>query len=409
MRCEGKLAWPCSMPRTRGTRGWRILVMGLLTWFSSVPGELRGQDAGATGTSATQPDAASAPAYRLYVANESSDILSRVLFVPGEGVEVEAEVPVGIMPMEPDSPHGLAISPDGEFIYVSLAHGTPFGYAWKLHAGPDTLVARTTLGRFPASMGTTPDGEFLLVANFNLHGDMVPSDVSVVHTPTMTEVARVETCLMPHGSRVNSSGTRHYSTCMHSEQLVEFDLTTFQISSRFSVAPGMEGPLELDNRGERHSAHHAPERICSPTWATPGTGSRQDRVVYVACNALDEVLEVDVEKWEVLRRFPTGRSPYNLEPTPDGRLLVVSLKGGQGVSIIDLESGTEAARLETSRAITHGVAMSPDSRYAFISNESVGSLPGSMDVIDLESLERVAWVELRHQSGGITFWRMTEN
>ena len=38
-------------------------------------------------------------------------------------------------------------------------------------------------------MDVSADGQFLFVVNFNLHGDMVPSSVSVVSTPT-TEYAR---------------------------------------------------------------------------------------------------------------------------------------------------------------------------------------------------------------------------
>ena len=107
-------------------------------------------------------------------------MVSRVAFTPGEGAEVEREIPVGMMPGDIDGAHGISVSPDGEFWYVTIAHGTPQGFLWKFHAGPDTLVARTRLGLFPATMGITPDGQFLLAANFNLHGDMVPSNVSVV-------------------------------------------------------------------------------------------------------------------------------------------------------------------------------------------------------------------------------------
>ncbi len=69
-------------------------------------------------------------------------------------------------------------------------------------------------------------------------------------------------------------------------------------------------------------------------------------------------------------------------------------------------TGAEAARLSTTRPVTHGVVISPDDRYAFVSNESIGAVPGTVDVIDLGSLERVASVEVRLQAGGIDFWRM---
>ena len=397
--------------------------------------------------------------YRLYVANESSDIVSRVVFRPGAGAEVEKEIPVGIMPADNDGAHGLTVSPDGAFWYLTIAHGTPYGYVWKFATGADTLVARAELGLFPATMGITPNGQFLVVANFNLHGDMVPSDLSVVYTPTMTQLSRVTTCLMPHGSRVSASGGRQYSACMHSDQLVEFDLTTLEVSRRFSLAPGREGPLDARDQGMgahvmvmsgaeaepaarrvprapglRERARQAPreprqkrgrrrpcgttpawggrmagmaDAVCSPTWAEPGAGALADRVVYVACNRNDEILEIDAEDWTVQRRFSTGTAPYNLDITADGSLLVATLKGEQAVTVISLESGEELARLPTTQPITHGVVTSPDGRYAFVSNEAIGATPGTLDVFDLSALERVATAELRYQPGGIDFWRAT--
>ena len=50
---------------------------------------------------------------------------------PGAGAKVEAEIPVGIMPADNDGAHGLTVSPDGRHWYVTIAHGTPFGYVWK--------------------------------------------------------------------------------------------------------------------------------------------------------------------------------------------------------------------------------------------------------------------------------------
>ena len=346
---------------------------------------------------------AQSPTYRVYVANESSDLVSRVAFTPGEGAVVEKEIAVGIMPGDNDGAHGLSVSPDGRYWYLTIAHGTPYGYLWKFHAGPDTLVGRTRLGLFPATMGITPDGQFLLAANFNLHGDMVPSNISVVYTPEMLEITKIRTCLMPHGSRVRPDGMKQYSACMHSDQLVEIDIGTFEVSARFGVMPGHEGTVH--DGGEGHAGMAGP--VCSPTWAEPGAGPRANRVVYVACNKNREVLEVDTERWEVSRRFPTGMAPYNLEVTGSGERLVATLKGEQAVAVFDLESGTELGRVRTSRPLSHGVVASPDGRYAFVSNESAGSVVGTLDIIDLETLTLVDTVELGHQSGGIDFWSVT--
>jgi hypothetical protein len=50
--------------------------------------------------------------------------------------------------------------------------------------------------------------------------------------------------------------------------------------------------------------------------------------------------------------------------------------------------------------------VSPDNRYAFISVEGVGSEPGTVEVIDLESLKSVAVVDVAQQAAGIDFLRM---
>lgn len=349
---------------------------------------------------AAQPAPAPAPAYQLYVANESSDIVSRVAFTPGVGLTVEKRIPVGIMIADIDGPHGIAVSPDGMYWYVSLAHGTPFGTVWKFAAGADTLVGRVQLGLFPATMATTPDGRFLFAVNFNLHGDMVPSSVSVVYTPTMTEVARPVTCAMPHGSRLNEAGTKHYSTCMMSERLIELDARTFQVSARVDVTPGREGPAAMeppDHAGHAPAPGAAP---CSPTWAQPGRGLTAASI-FVACNRNAEVIELEAGSWRVTRRFRTGKGPYNLAVTPAGDRLVVTLKGDAGVMVIDLRDGRTLATIPTTRPITHGVVTSPDGRYAFVTNEAVGSTHGTLDVIDLDALERVASVDLEFQTGGI--------
>ena len=70
--------------------------------------------------------------------------------------------------------------------------------------------------------------------------------------------------------------------------------------------------------------------------------------------------------------------------------LIATNKRDQSVSIYDLKSGKELARLPTKRKVLHGVVVSPDDRYAFVTVEGVGSEPGTVEVIDLSTLKIVA-------------------
>jgi DNA-binding beta-propeller fold protein YncE len=335
--------------------------------------------------------------YWVYVANESSDIVSRVRFGP-EGITEEKKIRVGIMPADLDGAHGLSVSRDGRHWYLSLAHGNPYGQVWKFATGSDRLLDSATAGLFPATMGITPDGGTLFASNFNLHGNHVPSSVSVFFTPRLQELAKVTTCIMPHGGRVNRAGTSHYSACMMSDQLVEISTHRFEVARRLSLTRGKEQLLPVDAA----DAMAMGEGICKPTWVAV---SADDSSLYVPCNGRGEVLEINAETLDIERRFATGKGPYNADVSPDGRYLVVSLKGDQAVAIFELATGRET-RVPTSQPVTHGVVVSPDSRYAFISNEAVGRTRGTVDVIDLEAKQRVASVEVQHQPGGIGFWRM---
>jgi DNA-binding beta-propeller fold protein YncE len=362
---------------------------------------------GADGSVADPPTAN----YWVYVGAESADKLHRVRFGP-EGAVVERTTSVGRIPTETEGPHGVAVSPDGRHVYMTTGHGIPDGMLWKYEAGPDRLVAEPILlGRFPATLDVGADGLYVFVVNFNLHGEHVPSTMSVVYAPELFEVDQIELCTMPHGVRIDPDGEYVYTVCMMDDQLVEVDAFSFAVSRRFSVAPGSEGPLPADQVAGHH---HDPTPLhgrgidhgeCSPTWAHPAPDGVS---VYVACNASDRIQEIGVQDWDLRRTLTTGRGPYNLEFTPDGRILIATLKQGDAVEFFDVESGESLARVPTSTTVVHGVTVSPDGRYAFVTVEGVGREPGKVDIFDLSTFERVADVDVGQQAAGIAFWRMED-
>jgi DNA-binding beta-propeller fold protein YncE len=354
------------------------------------------------------PNPAPTATYWVYAGAESADLIHRIRFGP-DGATVEKTIPAGMYPTEMEGPHGLAIGPDGKYLHMTTGHGLPDGMYWKIELGPDTVVgAPIPLGKFPATLDVTPDGLYAFIVNFNLHGEHVPSDISVVFTADLVEVARIETCTMPHGSRLNPAGTMQYSACMMDDQLVELDTRTFEVARRFGVAKGKEGPIavvaDADASAMDHSAHGmAHEPSCSPTWAQPSaTGDR----IFVACTKSDEILEIDATDWKLLRRFPTGRGIYNLAVSPDGRLLVGTLKQGNAIEVFDIAAGTSNGRIDTSIKLAHGIVISPDSRYAFVTVEGIGAEPGKVDIFDLAAMKRVASVDVGQQASGIAFWKM---
>ena len=348
--------------------------------------------------------------YWLYAAAESADEVYMIRF-DGRDAEVVQRVEVGYQATEIEGPHGLTVSPDGRHWFLSMAHGNPYGILYKDSTGDNRLVGQCELGLFPATMEISPATGLLYVVNFDLHGDMTPSSVSIVDPDEVVEVAQTTTGAMPHGSRVSPDGLKHYSCAMMSDELYELDAATFEVERVLKLLPegvedaahghGDKEPDDEDEEGRAEDVEHG-HGLAKPTWVHPHPTLAR---AYVCLNALDQVAIVDLDAWEVIDRLPTGVGPYNTVVTPDGKRLIVTYKGTGAVGIWDLETGRERARIPTSRRVTHGVVVSPDSRYAFVTNEGKGSEQGTLDVFDLATDRKIETLELGLQMGGLAFWR----
>jgi DNA-binding beta-propeller fold protein YncE len=370
----------------------RFLLIGLLISFSGI---------------------ASAQDYFVYVAAESEDEVHLVRFnAETQQAEIEETIPVGRFPTEIDGPHGITVAPDGEHWFVSIAHGNPFGLLAKYETATNTLVATTELGMFPATMEISPKTGLLYVVNFDLHGPMRPSNLMVVDPDEMEVLDVIDTGVMPHGSRISTDGAYNYHVSMMSDELIEVSATTMEVTRTLKLTEGMQTMAS----GEDHSMHqssmssfgmnhdemmHKP--VEKPTWADPHPIKP---LVYVAANGSDEIIEVDVKSWTVNRRFKTGKAPYNLEVSNDGKWIVATYKGEGSTGVWNLDTGKEVAKIANTRRVSHGVAISPDSKFAFVSVEGIGGEPGSVEVIDIEAGELVDFVETGKQAGGIYFWKM---
>ena len=348
-------------------RRWaiRAVVTGVLLAGCATPPVFAGSEA-------------SARSYYVYVAAESEDEVSVVRYGPA-GAEVVKTLTVGSYPAEIEGPHGINVDPDGRHWYVSIAHGFPYGSVHKYETGTDAWVGDVTLGLFPATLDVSAATGLLFAVNFNLHGPMEASSISVVEVDTMAEVARVDTGVRPHGGRLSGDGSAFYSVNMMDFELVELDAFTFEITRRLALGEGV-----------------------MPTWVTRPT---PDGKVYVTGNNVARIFEIDLERWRIERTFETGAGPYNIDVSPDGARMVATYKNGDAVGFWDLESGEEIARTPTSRTIPHGVVVTPDAELAFVTLEGVGDDPGTVEVYRMATGARIGAVDVGKQAGGIAFWK----
>ena len=335
--------------------------------------------------------------YYLYVASESEDTVSLLKF-DGNKIYEEKRIDVGFYPTEIEGPHGITVDPNGKFLYLTLAHGNPYGKIIKYSTKDNTAIDHTTLGLFPASMQVSKITGFIYCVNFNLHGDMKPSTVSVIDAETMTEITKIKTGSMPHGSRISGDGLKQYSVAMMSGELFEIDALSLNVSRKLDLDNHSLMDLGKMDMGENKMKHST----VKPTWVIPHPNKS---LAYVAGNGSNEIIEINLNKWEVSKRIKIEKNPYNVEISPDGKFMVATLKGNGKTAIWDLNTGNLIKLLKNSTSIPHGVAISSDSKYAFVSVEGKGGEPGIVDVIDLNKLLLIDKVEVGKQAGGIAFWK----
>lgn len=352
----------------------------------------------------TSPLAAQSAPWLVGVASESGDHISWLAPTAGGGLELVRTVPTDPRPPERDGPHNVTVSPDQKSYYVSVAHGTPDGALWRFDAATHALVGVAAAQAYPTTIAITPDGELAFVANSDFFGDRpVINTVTVVHTPTMTTITHIPACDMPHGVKAAPDGRTVWVSCMHSDELLAIDVATLRVRDRIAVGGGGDHAAHVGHGAPiPGSAPAARAAACSPTFVSlSADGTR----LYVACNARGTLQVWDAADRVMEREIAVGAGAYNVEPSPDGHWLLVTNKKAQSVSLVSTDTWSETARIATTRPVVHGVAWAPDSRTAYVSQESIGAVPGAVDVIDVASRTRTASITVPGQPTGITLLR----
>lgn len=316
----------------------------------------------------------------LFVGLESEDAVAVVDPVSGRVIK---KIPVGISAEDTEGVHALAISPDGRHYYISIAHGYPYGAVWKMATAKDSLVARTDVGNFPATLAQTPNGTWLFVANYNLHGDPQTDTVSIIHTPTMTQVKQLEVCTKPHGLVASHDGTAVYVSCTRDNVVKKISVATLAV---------------VDSTTALVDEDRAENQVCYPAGLAL---SLDDTKLYIACHRHSEVRVMSTTEFgEITKRIPVGDGPYLLQVDPEGERVWVPNRNAQSYSVIDVTTERVVATHPSSATHPHTFAFGPGGEV-YLSMESHAVVPGAIDVIDRRTLATIRSIPVGLQATGV--------
>jgi DNA-binding beta-propeller fold protein YncE len=241
-------------------------------------------------------------------------------------------------PGERDEPHGIAVSPDGQHFYITLAHGE--ATLWKYESADLRLVGRLSLPTNGASrVRLSPDGTVAAVPDYWLSGGGQTSKVAFVNTLDLSVAATPEVCPAPHDAAYSPDGSLVAVSCAAGDQLVVLDSDDMSEVRRLAV--------EIDAK---------PMNV-----AWDG-----DDTILLTLGAQAQVLRFDLANPGEPTSLPTNMGGAQIEIAADRA--VVANRGAGTVSIIDLLNGATHT-VEVPGARPHGVAMSERGGISYVTYE----------------------------------------
>ncbi|HMO44862.1 MAG TPA: cytochrome D1 domain-containing protein [Rubrivivax sp.] len=311
-----------------------------------------------------------APAGTVYTANERGASISRIDLASGTVSTFKVAI----------APHNVQVSPDGRWL---LATGMLRGAGHEGHdtgaAGGRLLVFRIddldrpaqslAAGDHPAHVVTDLDGKRAFVA------DSGAGVVRVFDLQAGKETGRITTGRYPHGLRLSPDGSTLYVAAMKSDVVSVIDVASLEEKARIKVG---KAPVQVG-------------------FAADG------KLAFVALSGENQLGFIDTARQTLIGKVPVGRTPIQMFATPDGRQVYVANQGSAAapddrVSVIDPATRKVLATITTGKG-AHGVAMSGDGAYAFVTNIE----DATVSVIDTTTRRVVASYRVGAGPNGVSF------
>ncbi len=319
-----------------------VLMIGFLTWIGSVPAHSKGEG------------------IRAYVAMGS---LNQVLEIDIMNDKILRVFEAGV------NPHGLAVTPDGRFLYAASRGSGPkkadhgkegtegkhhpleaekkagqpeidvhAGKATVIDIGSGEVVGRIDIGAGSHHAAVTRDGKYTVFT--------VPSKkgIVMVSTATRTIVRTVETGSGADYVLAGRDGKALYVSNKGDGTVTLIDTASWAVRSQIKVG---QGPGHLAE-------------------------SPDGKTIY-AVNSFDGTVSViDAAGQRAISTFVVGVNPHGMDVRPDGKAVYVANRGGTTVTVYDTES--KKTKEWTIGEKPYHLAVGPDGRKIYVGSRSLSKL-----------------------------------
>lgn len=299
------------------------------------------------------------------------------------------------------SPHNVQVAPDGRTVWVTANQGgrqghsasqahdaehagmergvpeTPADEVVVIDSGTDTVVQRIPLapGLHLAHVVLTPDSAHAYVTAQN------EGAIYKINARTYQLEGKIQTPAgsQPHGLSVAPDGSRAYVALLGGRGMGVLNLSSGVFESHPLDGAPVQTAVTPDGR-----------------LALATLYDRKQVVVYDTANQAIRTIDL----------LGNARGPVQIYPTPDSRYAYVADQGhyfdqpdSEWVYKVDLQQARTIWAIRAGGA-PHGIAISRDGRHAYITN----LVSDDLSVIDLETDREVARLPVGDQPNGVSLW-----
>ncbi len=254
-----------------------------------------------------------------YVANYGSNTVSVI-----NGTSVIANISVGV------EPYSVAITPNGEFAYVS---DSPEDAVYVINTSSNKVVTEITGLHAPIGMAITPNGNFgyILESGYNY--------LEVINVSSNSLIYQIPGFSSPNGIAITPNGKLAYVTNYNSNNVSVVNLTTNSVISSFNVSSEPYGIAINPN----------------------------SKIAYVADYYAFEISVANLSSNSLIRNLKSKYTPIGIAITPNGKLAYVTNYNSNNVSIINTTTNFGLSEIDIGEK-SYGIAITPNGKLAYISD-----------------------------------------
>jgi YVTN family beta-propeller protein len=256
----------------------------------------------------------------------------------------------------PPGPHGMAITPDGQTVYVSSEGDSKVSV---IDTVTDTVKTSIEVGKTPHGLRLTPDAKQLLVAGFGT------DSIIFIDTATNQVTDRVPVT-QPHNIAISPDGHTAY------------------ISAYYAAAQD-SGPVKLIILNLQDKTQMSSVSIDHP--ARGLNFSPDGKQLYFTETGIDAVEVLDPGSNTVVTQIPVGAAPHLPLFTPDGTWGFVVSQTTNELTLITASTNKVAATIPVGKK-PHWIALSGDAKLAYVTNE----VSNDISIVDIAAQKVIATI-----------------